>query len=115
MLEGMTASHYLYDEVRSPLSKSRPTVRLTLRRSRRLGSPPTPPERASTTGTRNATNLDASPAPRLPRGCGGPTLGGPYNSARSAPSMAHRIKRVGDMSPMLKQRYPATARCCTMG
>ena len=28
--------------------------------------------------------------------------------------MAHRIKRVGDISPMLKQRYLATARCSTM-
>ena len=28
--------------------------------------------------------------------------------------MAHRIKRLGDISPMLKQRYLATARCSTM-
>src|SRR5436190_10926584 len=56
-------------------------------------------ERASTTGTRNATDLDASPAPCVPRGCGGHTLGGPYNSTQSAPSMTHCIKQVGVISP----------------
>src|SRR4051794_12672716 len=37
----MTASHDLYDVGLSPISKSRSSVR-TPRRSRRLGSPPTP-------------------------------------------------------------------------
>src|SRR2546430_2618693 len=42
---------------------------------------------ASTTDIRNALSLDASPAPRLPRWCGGPMLGGPPVRPRVSTSM----------------------------